>query len=122
MGTDIDNVALVHDHDARCLEHSCKPVCDDYGGAIFHQSLECFLDNALALGIERTRRLVQQQDRRVFQYGSRYRNALPLTTRKTRAAFTQERFITVGQVANEVVRRGRYGGGFNVTVACAGLP
>ena len=51
---------------------------NDQGRPIAHQLLECRLNRQFALGIERRGRLVEQQDRRILQYGAGNRQSLAL--------------------------------------------
>ena len=62
-----DDAAVVHHHDAVRLEHGGQAMRDHQRGAAFHQPLERVLHGALALRVERGRRLVEQQDRRILQ-------------------------------------------------------
>jgi hypothetical protein len=63
----LDDAAAVEHQDAVGMLHRGQPVRDHEHGAVLHQALECFLDQPLALGIQRRRGLVQQQDGRVPQ-------------------------------------------------------
>ena len=55
--------------------------------AVPHQPAERVLDQALGFGVERARRLVEDQDRRVLEQRARDRDALALAAREQRAAF-----------------------------------
>ena len=65
------------------------------------------LDHPLAFGVERARRLVEQQQRRVLQHRARDRDALPLAAREANAALAEEGPVAVRQRADEVVRERR---------------
>src|SRR5688572_31289374 len=79
---------------------------DDDGRAVAHQPLERLLYQSLALRIERARRLVEQQDRRVAQDRTRDRDPLTLTPGEPRAALAKERVVAVRKPSNELVGRG----------------
>ena len=64
------------------------------------------LHHALALGIERAGRLVEQQQRRVLQDRAGDRDALALAARQAHAALAEEGAVALGQRADEVVREG----------------
>ena len=75
-----------------------------------HQTVKRLLHSALAFGIERTRRFVEQQDRRVLQNGARNRNPLTLAARQRRTALAELAVVAVGQRPNELIGlRGRRG-------------
>jgi hypothetical protein len=56
-------------------------VSNDEAGAVMHQIFQRFLHDLFALGVERARGFVQDQDARILQQRSRDRDALALTTR-----------------------------------------
>jgi hypothetical protein len=70
--------AVLQNEDAVGIAHGRKPVGNHQRGAVGGELLDRLLDEVLAFGIKRTRRLVQQQDRRVAQDGARDGNALAL--------------------------------------------
>ena len=53
---------------------------DDEGSAIFHQSVECVLDDCLILGIDAGECFVEQENRCVLEQRPRDRQALALAT------------------------------------------
>src|SRR3712207_1208427 len=70
VGSLLDNPGLVHDEDPVGGAHGGEAVGDDEGGAAFHEPVEGALNLALALGIERRGRLVEEQNRRVLKDGA----------------------------------------------------
>src|SRR6185369_8340648 len=56
----LDDAAFVHDDDAVRRAHGREAVRDDDRRAVGHQPVERILNQPLALGIERRRRLVEQ--------------------------------------------------------------
>src|SRR5438132_265908 len=66
-----------HDDQIR-VPHGREPVRDDEHGAVRHQAIDRLLHQALRLGVERARRLVENQDRGVAQQGARDRDAFAL--------------------------------------------
>ena len=73
--------------------------------APFHEVFERLLNGTLTFCVERAGCLVQQQDRRILEYRPCDGNALPLTAREACPAFTEERIVALGQLANELVGR-----------------
>ena len=67
VGALLDDAALIHDQDAVGGADRGEAVGDDEGGAPLHQPVEGLLHLALALGVERRGRLVEEQDRRVLE-------------------------------------------------------
>jgi len=94
---------MVHDHDTVGLEHCRKAMRDDDGSAVAHQPLKRLLDQSLALGVERARRFVQQQDGRVAQDRAGNRDPLALTSGESRPTLAQESVVAVGEPADELV-------------------
>ena len=88
-----------------------QPVGDDDGRAALHQCLQRLLHVVFALGIQRTRRLVQQQDLRVFEDRPRNRDALLLPARQARALLTQVARVAIRQFLDKRVRMGGFGRG-----------
>ncbi len=74
-------------------DHECR--------AIFHQALQRRLDDALGFRIEGRGRLVENQDRRIFEQGASDRDALTLPTREQHAAIADHRVETRRQVSRE---------------------
>src|SRR5262249_52087343 len=72
-----DTAAAEHD-DAVEILHREQPVCDRYHGAAVHQLLQSLADGALGLAVERGGRLIEQQQRRIFQDRARNCDALAL--------------------------------------------
>ena len=62
------------------------------------------LNDALAFVIERTRRLVEDQDARVGRERAGNRDALTLASGERRAPLADDRVVTLGQLENEFVR------------------
>src|SRR6185436_4969585 len=54
--------------------------------------------------IQRTRRLIENQNRRVLQHRPSNRDPLPLTTRQRRAPLTHQRVVPIRQRPNELIR------------------
>ncbi len=67
MAAALDDLAMVEHQDLVGVHHRRKPVRDDERRAAARDLVERALDLALGAGVERRRRLVEQQDRRVLQ-------------------------------------------------------
>ena len=103
----LDDAALVEDEDTVRIRHRREPVRDDEGRAPLAQRIERPLDLALGLGIERARRLVEDQDRRILQDGARNGDALAFAARKRLAPFADHELIAARLLHDEVVGFGQ---------------
>src|SRR5690606_387573 len=101
MCADRGDAATFHDDDPVGLADGREAVRDDDRRAVLHQPLERLLHGALAFRIERARRLVEQQDRRVLEERAGDRDALALAAREPHAALAEERVVALRQRANE---------------------
>ena len=86
----LDDPAAVHDDDPVGRAHGREAVGDDDRRAVLHQPVEGVLDQALAFGVERGGRFVEQQQGRVAQQRAGDRDALALPAREARSAFAHE--------------------------------
>src|SRR5215469_1363625 len=104
MSADRDDMALFHYDDAVRSEDGRQAMSDYDRGATRRQRGECLLHGMLGFGIERARRLVEQQDRRVAKYRSGDCDALSLPTGEANALLTEERGKAKGQGIEEARR------------------
>src|SRR5215213_7389380 len=81
-----DDAARFHNHDEIGVAHRRQPVRDDERRAAAHQPRDRRLDEALGFRIERARRLIEEQDRRVLEKGAGERDALALAAGQAVAA------------------------------------
>ena len=72
-----------------------KQVCRPFTSS----SLERLLNKQFAFSVKRARRLVQNQDGRILEHGTRDGNALALAARNLDAAFADERSRTPREIA-----------------------
>src|SRR5690606_29578771 len=79
----------------------------DQGGASVHQVFERGLHRAFALCVERGRRFVEQQNRRILEQCPGDGDALLLAARQAGAAFAQLLVVAGGQGGDEFVCLGR---------------
>ena len=73
-----DNPPLVQNHNQVRLLDRGKPMGDADSRAAFHQFFQFLLHDTLRLRVEGVGRLVEKQNRRVFEDGARDGNALAL--------------------------------------------
>ena len=72
-----------------------KPVGENQGRTAFHELIECFADDGLAVRIDRGQRLIQDEDRRVPEQCAGDRNSLPLSAGQPDAAFADHGAIAL---------------------------
>ena len=82
----LGNDTALHHEDAVCLEDGREPVGDDDAGATHHELLECLLNGVLGDGVERTSRLVENEDSWLPQDCTRERKSLLLASRELEAS------------------------------------
>jgi hypothetical protein len=92
----LDDLSVRHDDDAIGVAHGGEAVRDDQGGPVLHQALEGFLHQALRLGVEGGRRLVEDQDGRVLQDRARDREPLALSARESDTEIADTRLVPRG--------------------------
>src|SRR5439155_32942 len=90
--------------DAVGVAQGGEAVRDDEHRAAAHEVGQRLLHHELALGVEVRGRLVQDQDRRIFQEGARDGEPLALPAREPHAALADERVVAVGAGEDEVLR------------------
>src|SRR5688572_23619591 len=94
----LDDAATLENENAIRVLDGREPVRDDEHRASGEQALDGLLDESLALGVERRRRLVENQDRWVGEERAGDRDALPLATGEARAALAEDRLVPLGQL------------------------
>ena len=96
----LHDMPRVDDIDAVGVEYGGKAVCDDKARPPDHETVERRLHDLLALRVERRRRLIEDEDARVFENRARDRDALALTARNAHAAFADLGIVAVLQLHN----------------------
>ena len=89
-GAGLDDAALVEHQDAVGVADRGEAVGDHEGGAALHDLVERRLQLALGRGVERARRLVEDQDRRVLEERAGDRQALALAAGERAAALADD--------------------------------
>src|SRR5262245_33462191 len=106
VGAVLDQPAALDGDDAVGGPHGGQPMRDDEHGAALGDLAHVALDHALALRIERARRLVEAEDARVRHKRARNGDALPLAAGERRAALADDRVVALGELKDEIVRAG----------------
>ncbi|NJM32738.1 MAG: hypothetical protein HC848_07675, partial [Limnobacter sp.] len=103
VGSVLGHTALVQNHDPVGIGDGREPVGDGDDGAAPAHGLEAFLNLDLGLAVERTRRFVEKQDRRVLQKRARDPHPLFLATREFQATLAHLGLVTIGQAFNKAM-------------------
>jgi hypothetical protein len=84
--------------------HGREPVGDDDRRATVEERVEGALHHRLAGEVERARRLVEDEDRRIREEGARERDELPLARREPAAARVDIGVVPLRELLDEAVR------------------
>jgi hypothetical protein len=103
----LDDPSLLHDVDDVRADHRGQPVRDGERGATLGGLVQRFLDHPLRDGVERGRRLVQQQHGRILQQHPRDRDALLLAAGEAIAALPHHGVVAVLEAGDHMVDVGR---------------
>jgi hypothetical protein len=104
-----DNASLLEHQDTAGIAYGRQPVRDDEGGSSFHRFIERLRDALFGHWIERAGRLVEDENRRVFEECARHCKPLAFAAGQQAPAFADARLETVRLVFDEVecLRAGR---------------
>src|SRR5579883_189050 len=106
MAAILDDAAALDGDDAIGRAHGGKAMRDDDHGAALSDAAHILLDDALALIIERARRLVENEDARIGDERAGDRNALTLSAGEAAAALADDRVVALRQFEDELMRAG----------------
>lgn len=85
MITALDDLSVLQNHDGVGVAHGGETVSDHEGGPFCHQTIHALLDVLFRSRIDRTRRFIEDQDRRLGYRRSRDIKKLPLALAQVRA-------------------------------------
>ena len=89
MGTALNNLSLLKNHDTIGVSYGRQTMCDNKGCSSAHQLIHTILNNALGTGINGACRLIENQYRRIRNGCTRDRKKLPLTLGQIRTVSGQ---------------------------------
>src|SRR5215216_5541450 len=110
MASVFDYPAALQNHNEVRTSHGVQVVGNDQGRLPGHEAIQGFLDLRLALHVQASHRLVQDQDTGVPDDGPRYSDPLSLAAREGVATLTYDGLVPLFEVHNEVVGVGCFGG------------
>ena len=116
MPARLDDAAVVEHDDLVGVADGREPVRDRDRRPSLGEPVERLLHEPLGLGVERARRLVEHEDRRVAQDRPRDRDPLLLAAGEAVAALADDGVVALGQRRDHVVDARRLGGGLDLLV------
>jgi hypothetical protein len=105
MVAESDQAPVVEDSDPSGFQYGGQAVRNDEHRAAIHDAIEGLLDEALALRVQRARRLIEQKQSRVAQKRARDRDALALPTGKSHTPLAEICAVTLRQTLDKLRRR-----------------
>src|SRR3954463_805827 len=112
----LDDAPAVEDDDLVRVVHGREPVGGRDRRAPGGETVERLLHLPLRLRVERARRLVEDEDRRISQDRGRDRDPLFLATGEAVAALADDRVVALGQRRDHVMDARRLGGRLDLLV------
>src|SRR5215470_16698406 len=106
MGAVLSQTAAVDSDQAIASPNGRQPMCDDEHGTAPGELRHVLLDDPLALVVESTRRLVEDQDARVIDDRAGDGQTLALSARQARSALTNYGVVTIGKLKDELMGTG----------------
>src|SRR5512144_1210092 len=103
MGPVLHHAAAVEHEDLIGMRDRRQPMRDDEHRSASEQSVDRLLDETLGLRVERGGRLIENEDRRIDEQGTRDREALALATGEPRAALAEHGIVALRKLDNEAV-------------------
>lgn len=106
MPSSLHYSAVLENHDAVDIDDGAESVGDNDTSPGATQLLQTLLDRSLRMGIERGRRLVQEDELRLLEYGPSDGNSLFLSTRQFQPSFTDHRVVSIWERHNLIMDHG----------------
>ena len=110
MGAGLEEARVAEDEDAIARGDGGRAVGRGNDGALTAGAFDPIEEGRRLLVVQRTRRLVEHEDRRVAHQGAREGDSLALPARKRPPAFADERPIPVGEPLDELASPRQLGG------------
>ena len=120
MRAGVDDPSMVEDDDEVCAADRRQAVGDDERGPAGEEPTQSAVDPALRADVDRRRRLVEDEDARVCEEGSRECDELPLAERELEAALADLRVVAGGEIGDERVGSDGVRGRFDLGAGGAG--
>ncbi len=119
VGAGLDDLTVIHDQDAAGVANRRQSVRDDDDRASLTDRLHVVLDGAFRFVIQRTGRLVEDENAWLTHQSAGDGDTLALTAGERRPVFTYDGVVSFRQFEDEFVRAGEPGGGDHLLQRCA---
>ncbi len=114
VGARVDNLAMVHDHNAVGQRDHARAMGDHEGSTVAGEFLQHLEDELFAFKVDLAGGFVEQEDFGVAENGAGERDSLPLATGEAAAGGPDERLVAAGQlVEDEAMGVSGASGGFD---------
>src|SRR3990172_3799789 len=114
----LDNLSVIHNNDAVCINYCGKSVCNNYRGAITKQGLKSFLYDHLCIGVNGARSFIQNKNPRISDNSPGKTHQLPLAGTEPRAPFIDVGVEPLRHVLNEFISVHSVYGPLDILVSC----
>ena len=120
VGSPFDDATVVEDEDLIGVGDRRQAVGDHERGAPTERFGECLLHMSLVFGVEMTRRLIEDHDRRILQQHAGNGEPLLLATRQSVAALADNGVVPLGEFGDHVMDACCFACGDQFVVGCVG--
>ena len=117
----LDDTALLQHINAIGIGNRREAVRNDKCGAVFTQAVERAFDLRFCFAIERARRFIQNEDRRILENGPGNRKPLAFAARQRRAALSNDELVSAWLLHDEIVSFGQTASAFHISRGGVGI-
>ena len=117
VGALFNNITFIHHQNLVGIFNRRQTMSNDKTGAVLQQATHGALNEQLGTSIDRTGRLVQNENLRVADESTGNGEQLLLPLRNIGAFFVEHGLVAIGQGANKVIRKCSFGGCYHFFLA-----
>ena len=118
MRTALDNRTLFQYDDFIRISDGAEAVRDDEHRSALHKAVHTFLNEHFGSRVDRTRRFIEDEHRRIGDGSARDRNELPLPLSQSSAVARNDGIVPLFKSADKSVRICKAGRSDNLRIAC----
>ena len=120
--TALDNRTLFQHDDFIRISDGAEAVRDDEHRPALHKAVHTFLDKHFGSRVDRTRRFIEDEHRRIGDGSACDRNELPLSLAQISAVARNDGIVSLFKSADKSVRICKAGRSDNLRIACFQMP